>query len=513
MESRGYTVTTCYNQTIYGYEGLTQGFTFDQYKAEIDANRPVLIHVEGHTMVGFGYDSSNQTIYIKNTWDYSTHTMTWGEDYNDMTHYAVTVLNLDPNQSVQYGDTSNNPIIVNSLPLSATGNTNDYTNTLGYSSKDVFYKLLLPVQADNVTINTNGSDYDTYLRFYNSFQNQTNADNNSGEGSCSQLTGLNLSANTAYYVCVEGYNSNNGNYSLNIFIPGYEYLTLECNDSYGDGWSNIQYTSDNLPNSISVLVNEEIVIQDFTFNDGAQATTTFGLFPGDTVTTSFNPGSWSEECSYRILDSNNIELASGDESTDISFVYRENTVLPSNLTATIVNNNDVTLQWGLGNRQSDQSVSKSPEKEFEDSELRALTGFKVYRNNNLIATLSSVYTYTDLNLANNTYQYKITALYGSEESQPSNLASVTINMGNPQIVENVEVLYYEDAILLAWDNVVLDTNNHSLTPDYYNIYASDTTDEENFIIIGTSNENFFSILIEEISFNPAFFKVTAVKEN
>ena len=93
-ESRGYTVVEMYNQYIYGYKGTTLGFTYDQYKAEIDAGRPVMIHVEGHTMVGVGYDDSTNTMYIHDTWDYSTHTMTWGGTYSDMLHYAVTIVKL-----------------------------------------------------------------------------------------------------------------------------------------------------------------------------------------------------------------------------------------------------------------------------------------------------------------------------------------------------------------------------------------------------------------------------------
>lgn len=74
--ARGYTVTSCYNQYTDNYaEG---GFTFDQYKAEIDAGRPVMIHLRGHTIVGVGYDDSDQTVYLNDTWDYNTHTMTWG---------------------------------------------------------------------------------------------------------------------------------------------------------------------------------------------------------------------------------------------------------------------------------------------------------------------------------------------------------------------------------------------------------------------------------------------------
>jgi hypothetical protein len=93
-ESRGYTVTDMYNQYIYGYNGNTMGFTFDQYKAEIDAGRPVMIHVEGHTMVGVGYNDASNLLYIHNTWDYNTHTMIWGDEYLGMLHYAVTIVYL-----------------------------------------------------------------------------------------------------------------------------------------------------------------------------------------------------------------------------------------------------------------------------------------------------------------------------------------------------------------------------------------------------------------------------------
>ncbi len=50
-ESRGYTASTMFNQYIYGYSGNTQGFTYDQYKAEIrDRRRPL-----GHDSCGGAY--------------------------------------------------------------------------------------------------------------------------------------------------------------------------------------------------------------------------------------------------------------------------------------------------------------------------------------------------------------------------------------------------------------------------------------------------------------------------
>ncbi len=98
-ESRGYTVNTMYNQYIYPFGSNTKGFTYAQYKAEIDAGRPVMIHVEGHTMVGTGYnDSAGNLVYLHDTWDYSTHTMTWGGSYGGMDHYAVTIIKLAPGE-------------------------------------------------------------------------------------------------------------------------------------------------------------------------------------------------------------------------------------------------------------------------------------------------------------------------------------------------------------------------------------------------------------------------------
>ncbi len=91
-EARGYTVTDCYSQaTDNKYAG---GFSFAQYKAEIDAGRPVMLNLQGHTIVGVGYDDSANTVYIHDTWDYSNHTMTWGGSYSGMQLLSVSIVNL-----------------------------------------------------------------------------------------------------------------------------------------------------------------------------------------------------------------------------------------------------------------------------------------------------------------------------------------------------------------------------------------------------------------------------------
>jgi len=95
-ESRGYSVTTNFNQLIRG-QGTDPnlGFTFDDYKAEIDAGRPVLLTSLSHAMLGFGYDTAGSTVYLHDTWDLSAHTMTWGGYYEGDLYDAVTVLRLE----------------------------------------------------------------------------------------------------------------------------------------------------------------------------------------------------------------------------------------------------------------------------------------------------------------------------------------------------------------------------------------------------------------------------------
>ncbi len=92
FESRGYTVTALYTQKIDTlYSG---GFTFAQYKSEIDAGRPVMIHVTGHTMEGVGWADPN-IVRLHDTWDHSVHEMTWGGSYSGMTQQSVSIIHLD----------------------------------------------------------------------------------------------------------------------------------------------------------------------------------------------------------------------------------------------------------------------------------------------------------------------------------------------------------------------------------------------------------------------------------
>jgi len=86
------TDTNFFNQYVDAYKPGV-GFTYNEYKAEIDAGRPVLIHVEGHTMYGYGYDdAAGPTVILNDTWSPGPHTMPWGGSYSGLPHRGVTCM-------------------------------------------------------------------------------------------------------------------------------------------------------------------------------------------------------------------------------------------------------------------------------------------------------------------------------------------------------------------------------------------------------------------------------------
>jgi len=90
-QARGYTVTDCFNQKTDNNGG---GFTYAMFQAEINAGRPVLINLAGHSIVGFGYDTATNKVYIKDTWGNYTASMTWGGTYSGMGMRSVSIVRL-----------------------------------------------------------------------------------------------------------------------------------------------------------------------------------------------------------------------------------------------------------------------------------------------------------------------------------------------------------------------------------------------------------------------------------
>ena len=116
----GYDVEVLYRQPIWGVDGIAAGFTFDQYTAEIDAGRPVLIEMTDHAMLGYGYDADGQLVYVHDTYSPGGGSFPWGGQYGDEdwvgSHFQVAVLEITGGQPVPEPST-----LLGLISLSAAG--------------------------------------------------------------------------------------------------------------------------------------------------------------------------------------------------------------------------------------------------------------------------------------------------------------------------------------------------------------------------------------------------------
>jgi len=79
VQSRGYSLD---RKSTGSFKVDTNGgsFTFEDFKKEIDAGRPVIVSITGHAMVAYGYNSSTREIIFDDCYD-ADQRMTWGSTY------------------------------------------------------------------------------------------------------------------------------------------------------------------------------------------------------------------------------------------------------------------------------------------------------------------------------------------------------------------------------------------------------------------------------------------------
>ncbi len=104
VEYCGYSIAWAYTQNtdvhcLANNTGET-GFTFDDYCAEIDAGRPMILNLYNpeyeHAIAAVGYDRTTESIYYYNTWDGDIHTLAWTGTLRDMTIDGVYAMELAP---------------------------------------------------------------------------------------------------------------------------------------------------------------------------------------------------------------------------------------------------------------------------------------------------------------------------------------------------------------------------------------------------------------------------------
>ncbi len=116
VESRDYALDATETGT-FAVDSQNGSFTFEDYMAEIDAGRPVLVHVTGHTMTGYGYNASTREIIFDDCY-FHDQRMVWGTShwYNEeaLDLQAITVIRFDSDPTPGVVDVT--PPVLNGLP-------------------------------------------------------------------------------------------------------------------------------------------------------------------------------------------------------------------------------------------------------------------------------------------------------------------------------------------------------------------------------------------------------------
>lgn len=179
--ARGYGVTDCYTQLV-DTQGAADGFTYNDFKAEIMAGHPVLIHLKygdhAQTMLGIGFDESiTNTILVNTSFGASGVPIEWGGDWSTFTLHSVSVIH--PTADVQpcyalslsyNGDGSNITAVPSNSPGCDAGKYHPYElinltahpaggsgvaywqGTSSNFTRDLKKSIVMPVSAKSVSV-------------------------------------------------------------------------------------------------------------------------------------------------------------------------------------------------------------------------------------------------------------------------------------------------------------------------------------------------------------------------
>lgn len=212
-ESRGYSVSDCFYQLT--DTQVSGGFSFADFKAEIDSGHPVMVHLEGHTIVGTGYnDSVNPpVIYLNDTWNNTpNHSMEWSatSTYAGMKLAAVSIVHIaDAPYSAPSNDEITSAQSISSLPFNVNSaetrgastayddpEINDCGVTKGIGS--VWYTYTHSGGNSAIAIDTSGSDFDTFIAIWTGSRGNLTLVGCSNTANNSETGGFQISDGTYY---------------------------------------------------------------------------------------------------------------------------------------------------------------------------------------------------------------------------------------------------------------------------------------------------------------------------
>jgi hypothetical protein len=133
----------------------------------------------------------------------------------------------DPNVILQGGDTFTSATLITSLPYYDTGTTIGYTNDYegncgGVGAPDVVYRFNPPIDTLlNISL-CDATDYDSKVYVcVNANPLDIIACNDDNCGLASALAEVHVTAGNSYYIVVDGFSTNSGNYSLSVSLAAF----------------------------------------------------------------------------------------------------------------------------------------------------------------------------------------------------------------------------------------------------------------------------------------------------
>jgi len=386
FESRDYTVIQNYSQYIFGYGGNTQGFTFDQFKNEIDMGRPVLFHLTGHFILAYGYDENNNTVYVHDTWDHYDHEITWGGSYYGMEHFGCTIINLNrifPVPTDLEAEVFDNDVYLNwCAPVTEVGEWSFYHDgSFEYSFSSIgggsgLAQLFTP---------TNNPCIIKKVRFLTS-----------SAGSYSQ-------PEEVYVLSGDGTTVLGGPYFVNGVSD--DWITIDIDNIQVNEGNFMIATYNILPGGPYISVDNSIYDSTLYYGNHISGFTEMGVY------------------GYYYV---------GSHEVFVEYTNSKDSVILSS----------IKPQIAVGDLYSDLSLSNTYSNGLlKKDSWRNLIGYNVYRDGNQIN--SSIVTnlfYEDLNLMASTYEYEVTAVYDEGESETSNVVVVTITQDTGSIEGTVTLI-------------------------------------------------------------------------